>query len=158
MSEHATLRRQVYGTDSHMHLLHALEGVTAEQAGTVPDGAPHSIYQLVVHMTYWQDIGVARAQGVPVPDTEDWTAPPAPESAEAWSEAIEGLAAGLWELDAMLEDEDTDLDAVVEPDRKRTARDNVLMVLCHNSYHLGQIVMLRQRLQAWPPPRTGGAA
>jgi uncharacterized damage-inducible protein DinB len=159
MSERATLKTQVYGTESHVHLLHALEGVTVEQAGTVLEGAQHSIYQLVMHMTYWQEIGLARTRGMHAPSpehaAEGWTAPAAPQSDDGWSEAVEGMAAGLWELDAMLESEDVDLDRVVEPDRKRTARDNVLMVLCHNSYHLGEIVMLRRQLGAWPPPRGG---
>jgi uncharacterized damage-inducible protein DinB len=159
MSERATLKTQVYGTESHVHLLHALEGVTVEQAGTVLEGAQHSIYQLVMHMAYWQEIGLARARGMHAPSpehaAEGWTAQAAPQSEAEWSEAVEELAAGLWELDAMLESEDVDLDRVVEPDRKRTARDNVLMVLCHNSYHLGEIVMLRRQLGAWPPPRGG---
>jgi uncharacterized damage-inducible protein DinB len=149
----------VYGTESHVHLLHALEGVTVEQAGTVLEGAQHSIYQLVMHMAYWQEIGLARARGMPAPSpehaAEGWTAQAAPQSDDEWSEAVEELAAGLWELDAMLDSEDVDLDRVVEPDRQRTARDNVLMVLCHNSYHLGEIVMLRRQLGAWPPPRGG---
>jgi uncharacterized damage-inducible protein DinB len=159
MSEHTTLKRQIYGTDSHVHLLHALEGVTPEQAGAVLDGASHSIYQLVMHMTYWQDIGLARMRGEPAPSpehaAEGWAAPAAPGSDDDWSEAVEGLAAGLWELEATLESGEIDLDRVVEPDRSRTVRDNVLMVLCHNSYHLGEIVILRRQLGAWPPPKGG---
>ncbi len=159
MSERDTLKTQVYGTYSHVHLLHALEGLTAEQAGALPQGAPHSIHQLVAHMTYWQEIGLARVRGdhAPTPEgaADGWTAPAAPESEEEWEDTVEGLAAGLWELDAMLEAPEVDLDRVVEPERQRTARDSVLMVLCHNSYHLGEIVLLRRQLGAWPPPRGG---
>lgn len=28
-------------------------------------------------------------------------------------------------------------------------------IASHNSYHLGQVVILRQRLCAWPPPSGG---
>jgi len=45
----------------------------------------------------------------------------------------------------------------VEPEGRRTVRDNLLMVLCHNSYHLGEIVTLRRQLRAWPPPRGGAS-
>jgi uncharacterized damage-inducible protein DinB len=32
------------------------------------------------------------------------------------------------------------------------ARDIVWQTLVHNSYHLGQVAVLRQALGAWPPP------
>ena len=55
----------------------------------------------------------------------------------------------------MLQSPEVDLDQVVEPALRRTVRDNLLMVMCHNSYHLGEIVQLRRRLGAWPPPKGG---
>jgi uncharacterized damage-inducible protein DinB len=44
---------------------------------------------------------------------------------------------------------------MVQRDRGVTVREEVLMLQGHNSYHLGQIVLLRQELGAWPPPRGG---
>ena len=33
-----------------------------------------------------------------------------------------------------------------------TVKDIVWQTLVHNSYHVGQVVLLRQALGAWPPP------
>ena len=65
------------------------------------------------------------------------------------------LAEGLRGLEALLADREFELDGVAEPDRGTTVREELLMLQGHNSYHLGQIVMLRQELGAWPPPRGG---
>ena len=159
MSECDSLRQQLQGAYSHVQLLDALGGVDLGQAGAVPEGLPHSIFQLLRHMIYWQDLGIARMQGMPVPmpdsAADGWTAAHGPESDEEWSETIDDFATGLWEMDAMLQSPEVDLDQVVEPARRRTVRDNLLMVMCHNSYHLGEIVQLRRRLGAWPPPKGG---
>ena len=37
----------------------------------------------------------------------------------------------------------------------RTPLGEVLMVQGHDSYHLGQIVQLREQLGSWPPPKGG---
>ena len=39
--------------------------------------------------------------------------------------------------------------------RNTSVREEFLMIQGHNSYHLGQIVVLRQLLGAWPPPHGG---
>ncbi len=159
MSERDTLKVQLHGTHSHVKMLDALEGLTAEQAGVVPGESPHSVFQLLRHMIYWQDIGIARILGTapPFPESsaEGWTAAAAPTDATEWDETVEEFSTGLWEMDAMLDSDEVDLDAVVEKDRMRTVRDNLLMVMCHNSYHLGEIVMLRRQIGAWPPPKGG---
>jgi uncharacterized damage-inducible protein DinB len=159
VSERETLKAQLLGVYSHVHMLDALEGLSAEQAGAVPEGLPHSVFQLLRHMIYWQDIGIERMRGTPPPfpesAAEGWTALPAPAGQTEWDDTIESFTAGLWEIDAMLDSPEVDLDAVVESDRWRTVRDNLLMIMCHNSYHLGEIVMLRRQLGAWPPPQGG---
>lgn len=157
MGEREALERNLYGADSHVHAVHALEGLTARDVGARPAGLTHSIYQLLQHMIYWQDIGIARVRGAPstMPSSsaEGWTAAPAPASQAVWDEGVRSFTDGLEQLEGLLPS--VDLDRVVEPDRQRTARQNVLMVMGHNSYHLGQIVQIRQLLGKWPPPKGG---
>lgn len=159
MNEREALLAHLYGTDSHVPLLHALEGLDAEAAGKRPHGVPHSIHQILRHMSYWQEIAIARIRGEnpPRPKTaaEGWTATVEPEGEAGWEDAVEEFSSGLWELQAYLEDPDADLGAPSEAERRRVARNEVLMVLGHNSYHLGQIVSLRQQLGLWPPPEGG---
>jgi len=37
----------------------------------------------------------------------------------------------------------------------KTPLEMLQTITSHNSYHLGQVVVLRQRLCAWPPPSGG---
>ena len=159
MNERQALQHQLYGVNSHLHVLHALEGLDHRVAGARVGRAPHTIFQILHHMVYWQDIALARMRGerpaTPASAALGWMTPAAPEDASDWEAAIACLAEGLRGLEALLADREFELDGVAEPDRGTTVREELLMLQGHNSYHLGQIVMLRQELGAWPPPRGG---
>jgi len=159
VNEREALREQLYGVNSHVHTVHALEGIAPGAAGARVPGSPHTIFQILHHMIYWQDITLARLRGerpeAPQSAKLGWEAPPAPEDASDWEAAIACLAEGLRDFEALLADSSFELDAVRDPRRRETAREEILMVQCHNSYHLGQIAMLRQQQGAWPPPKGG---
>ena len=157
MNEREALAAQLYGESSHPHVLHALEALDHEQAGRKVGHSPHSILQILQHMTYWQDISLARLNGEAPPSPKSaalgWTAPDAPEDESEWQAAIACFAEGLRALEARARDPELDLDQRVQLDRRVTAREELLMILGHNSYHVGQIVLLRRALGTWPPPR-----
>jgi len=159
VNEREALARQLYGESSHKHVLHALEGLDPELAGRRAGRSPHTIYQILQHMTYWQDIAEARLRGEPPPRPSSaalgWTEREAPEDESDWQAAIACFAEGLRALEARVLDPELDLGRMVQRDRGVTVREEVLMLQGHNSYHLGQIVLLRQELGAWPPPRGG---
>lgn len=161
MNEVQALREQLSGVNSHLPYLQALEGLDPELAGRAPSGAPHTIFQVLHHMIYWQDITLARLRGErpepPRSSTLGWQTPRAPEDASDWEAAIAELAEGLRALEEHLAQPGLDLGARPDPARKTSVREELLMIQGHNSYHLGQIVALRQQLGAWPPPRGGQA-
>ena len=159
MNEREALANQLYGASSHKHVLHALEGLDPALAGRKVGRANHTIFQILQHVAYWQDISLARLAGDPPPRPASaalgWTAADTPVDEGEWQAAIACFAEGLRALEARVLDPELDLDRVVQPDRGVTAREEILMTQGHNSYHLGQIVLLRQELGAWPPPRGG---
>jgi len=159
MTEREALIAQTYGVNSHKHVLQALEGLEPRLAGTRVGEASHTIFQILHHMVYWQDIALARVRGErpprPASAALGWMTPSAPEDASDWEAVIACLAEGLRSFEELLGDPGFELDRMIDPERRVTAREEILMVQGHNSYHLGQIVMLRQELGAWPPPRGG---
>ena len=159
MNEREALREHLYGVNSHLHTLHALEGLDPSAAGERVAAAPHTIFQILHHMIYWQDITLARLRGEnperPTSVALGWETPAGPEDGSDWEAAVACLAEGLRAFEGMLGDPEFDLDGVADPVRSQTAREEILMLQAHNSYHLGQIVMLRQELGSWPPPRGG---
>ena len=159
MNERELLRRQIYGEDSHVHLLNGLEGVDLATAGAAVPGSPHTIYQILRHMIFWQEVALDRIEGAPParPATaaEGWPGTPVPSEAGEWNEAVERLALGLRRLEEHSVDPELDLDRVSEPERRRTVRQEIFMAAGHNSYHFGQIALLRRQLASWPPPKGG---
>jgi len=159
MNERQALLEQIHGVGSHVGFLPALESLAPHAAGRLVPGAPHTIFQILHHMVYWQDITLARLhrQSPPSPKSADlgWQTPAAPEDESDWEAAVAQLAEGLRGYEALLADPSLDLGATLDPKRGTSAREELLMIQGHNSYHLGQIVSLRQLLGAWPPPRGG---
>ena len=159
MNLRGAMREQLYGVNSHTNTLHALEGLEPRDAGAAFEDTPHTIFQILHHMIYWQDIALARLNGghprSPAHAEEGWDSPRAPEDASDWEAAVASLAEGLRGMEALLADPEYDLNHVLPCRRDETAFEELLMVMGHNSYHLGQIVQLRDRLGAWPPPRGG---
>lgn len=159
MNEREALRDQIYGVNAHLNILHALEGLDPTAAGEFVGRAPHTIHQILHHMIYWQDITLARLRGEnpasPPTAAPGWDFPPAPEDASAWEASIACMAEGLRGLEAILADPSVDLASIPHRTRTESVREEILMIQGHNSYHLGQIVSLRQGLGTWPPPRGG---
>jgi uncharacterized damage-inducible protein DinB len=157
MSEKENLRKLLYGEGAHTNALHALEALNDEQIGSRPAKAPHSIYQILWHMIYWQEYELANIAGkppsYPTHAIESWPPETAPRNLSEWNETIQKFAAGLKRYEALLDDPAADWERVVNAKKNETVRDVVWMIVAHNSHHLGQIIMLRQQLGAWPPPK-----
>lgn len=159
MNDRIILREQLYGIHSHVHILHGLEGLDPELVGRAIVGSPHTVFQVLRHMIYWQDISLARmnedSPAEPQTAAEGWSFPMAPEDDSDWEATVASFAEGLRTIEERIANPDIDLDRVVDARHKRTTREQILMVSSHNSYHLGQLVQLRLQLGSWPPPRGG---
>lgn len=125
-----------------------LADLTPEMAATVPDGIPYSIAQQVAHMVFWQKRWLGRILERPLERKRgklgDWPAVP-PES---WEGVRQEFLTGLHEAETVADDENTLTKRLANGD---TADAVLLMLILHNTYHLGQIALLRQVLKSWPP-------
>ncbi len=146
--------RALSGKGAHVAPKDAFNGLDWKTAGAQPDGVPHSIFQLLNHMTYWNDWVVKwlAGQKPPVPKhaSGSWPGGAAPQTAKEWRQALRRFEQGLQAMTRA--SQATDLLA------KRGTSTGLQMlqaIAAHNSYHLGQVVVLRQRLGAWPPPSGG---
>ena len=142
------------GTGSHVATKNLFEGLGWKAAGTRPETVPHSIFQLLNHMSYWQDWVVKWLDGetppIPKHAAGGWPGASAPESAKEWQRAVRGFRSGLVNLDR--QSREADLTTV----RGKHSRLGMLQAIAsHTSYHAGQVVLLRRMLSAWPPPSGG---
>jgi uncharacterized damage-inducible protein DinB len=129
-----------------------LANLDAATAAARSIGGAHSIWEIVRHLTVWNDAPRRRIDGeqlLNLPEELNW--PPVEDvSVGAWRAALAALDeahAALHERVLALADGQLD-DPVAGSDP--TVRGMLLGVLQHNAYHAGQILLLRRALGARP--------
>jgi len=160
-----TLRELVYGKRAHVDPFACVEDLSAELAVRTVQGYPHSIWQIVEHMNYWMDYDLRTVVGenphYPDHAMESWPAHPEPASEEQWQAATQRFSRLLARLAVLAESDAPALERIIDyggpPQSARQSTVHALLwqVAAHNSYHIGQIALLRRQLGAWPPRRGG---
>ncbi|MFY9559371.1 MAG: DinB family protein [Terriglobales bacterium] len=158
-----TLRELVYGKGAHVDPIACVEDIGAGLAARTVTGYPHSIWQIVEHMNYWMTYEVHRiaGKGPSYPDhaIESWPAHPEPAREDQWQSARQRFGDLLARLASLTESDAATFRKSVPPDNPSSPPSTVGAVLkqitAHNSYHVGQIAMLRRQFDAWPPRRGG---
>jgi uncharacterized damage-inducible protein DinB len=165
-----TLSELVYGTGAHVDPVACVEDIPAELAARTVAGYPHSIWQIVEHMNYWMeyDFGKVAGENRPYPDKaiESWPVHPNPaadgRAADvAWQATTRRFTDLLARLSRLAECDAAELGRKVQnvgspqSPRESTAQAMLWQIAVHNSYHAGQIALLRRQFGAWPPERGG---
>lgn len=122
-----------------------LDGVPAEAAAHRPLANTHTIWELVMHMTFWEGVGAKRLAGERAGLEEALNFPAMPAISEAnWRQTLTRFRAlnqefsnALARLDGARMDELTAAG-------KRTFYDEAHGVIQHNVYHAGQIALLKK--------------
>jgi hypothetical protein len=159
----ATLRELLYGKGSHANPIACLEDVPVSLVGKKIEGHPHSIWEIVEHMNCWMDYEVHRIGGespvYPEHAIQSWPASEGPASETEWNETLTCFTSLLGQLEVL---SNSNLEimrrqvAASGPSASPSTVEEVLwQMVAHNSYHIGQVVLIRQCLGAWPP-RKGG--
>jgi len=160
-----TLRELVYGKGAHVDPVACVEDISAELAARIVAGYPHSIWQLVEHMNYWMDFEWGKIQGsnphYPDKAIESWPPHQQPASEEQWQATRQHFVEDLARLAMLAEADSSTLDRIVsevgpaKARRQSSVRTTLWQITVHNSYHAGQIALLRRQAGAWPPERGG---
>ena len=140
--------------EAHVDFDHAVKGIPPRLRGTVPDGAEHSLWQLVEHLRIAQaDILefclTAKYKEKKWPE-DYWPKSPGPRSAGAWTKAIAAYRRDRTRLQRLTANPKIGLLATIPHGTGQTYLREILLVADHNGYHIGQIIALRRRLGIWP--------
>ena len=164
MSQRALIEL-LHGQGAHADPIACVEDISAELAARQVAGFPHSIGQLVFHMNYWMEYELRRIRGqrpaYPEHSAESFPAPPSPVDAQDWNRQRMRFASLLAEFAVLAKsssaEKQREIESVHEGDKKvaGTLEAVLWQMVAHNSYHTGQIAMIRRMLGAWPP-RGGG--
>ena len=153
MHLHSVLR----GAHAYLTPQATLAGLAPDIAVRTPDGAEHSIAEIVLHMAFWQQWFLDRCDGraTPAPPRADagWPA----VAATSWDAILERFNDGFNRALTLADDETRSALAISPPLEfnhlaNYTQGDALIHVALHNAHHLGQVITLRQQMGAWPPP------
>jgi uncharacterized damage-inducible protein DinB len=139
--------RRIYEGDAWHgdSLTEILAGITSENAFAKPIPAAHSIWELVLHITSWNETFSARLSGNPVTKPVDGDFPAIAETGErSWQEALQKLRMSQEHLvEAIRKQEESDFSKQFG-DRDYTLSFFLHGILRHIVYHSGQIAILKK--------------
>lgn len=139
--------------EAHADLAAAVADFPAELRGKVPDGLPHSAWQLVEHIriALWDIYEFSRNARHKSPSWPDgyWPKTPAPPDDQAWEHSIAVINESLEGMGKLITDPKHDLLAPIPGGSGQTLLREALLLADHNAYHLGQLVLVRKALGAW---------
>lgn len=148
------LRKLLAGHEAHIDWASALKTFPKELRGKKPSGAPHSAWELLEHtrIAQWDILEFSRNPEHISPDWPSGYWPPqsSPPSAAAWDGRIKSLQRDLASMVKLVMSPKTDLTARIPHGSGQTILREALLMADHNSYHLGQFVLLRRMLGSWP--------
>ena len=149
----AKLYRAVYEGDGNGEAWHGpalkplLKDVMAEQASCVPILGQHSIFQLVLHIAYWEEIELRRFLGetvtAPLNSPDDWPANRKVTDAE-WRAILNRLEASHTALRKAIESSADDRLKQQVPGRNHDNYTLLHGTIDHCVYHTAQIALLRK--------------
>lgn len=156
-SLHMAVSNGLSGRMAHVSPASAFEAVEWSSVHEKPAGATHSVWELLHHLIYWQEYCLCLLEGgKPTPPehaSESWIIPPAPRDEATWNAAVARFLQGLER--ALRESTTGRLDEPIAAKPQESRMEVVTSLIGHNSYHLGQVVLLRQMQGSWPPPSGG---
>ena len=139
--------------NAHASLAAALKDIPFKLLGEKIHGLPYSIWQLAEHIriAQWDIMEFSKSAKHKSPDWPDdyWPKEVAPASEKEWEKCIEQIKKDRKEFVELLNNAGDDLYKPFEHGDGQSLLKEALVIADHNSYHTGEIIMLRRLLNAW---------
>ena len=153
----AQLARALGWDEAHAGFDRVVDGISPDSRGRVPPGLPYSPWQLLEHLRLTQEdiLDFCRNPNyreITWPD-HYWPKSPAPPSATAWAESVGRIREDRAALEALARDRSVDLTARIPHGGGQTYLREILLVIDHTAYHMGELIVARRLLGAWPRTR-----
>jgi DinB superfamily len=141
------------GGHAHPDFEAAIADVPPDLRGAKPPGLPHTPWRLLEHMRIAQwDIlrfSIGPDHVSPSFPSGYWPDNDAPPEPRAWDRSVEAFRSDLQAMKDLVADPSTDLFRPIPHGQGQTILREALLVADHNSYHIGQMIVVRRLLGAW---------
>ena len=156
-SHDAELRKQVIellrSRGAHADFDKAIEGLPGGLRGARVKEVPFTAWKLLEHLrlAQWDILEFSRNAKHKSPPWPQgyWPESDAPRNAAAWDASVAAFRRDLAEMEKLVRDPSKDLFAPIAHGQRQTLLREALLVADHNSYHVGQFILLRRALGAW---------
>ena len=140
------------GKDNHLHPLEVLAHCRWEKTGELVGDAPHSIYRILNHIIYWQNLFLERIAGgegkSPVKPSTGWPGEISPANEQEWMQAVQAFQDGFDTASKLASQQD--LSVKIPTFSNMTLGECIVFLAQHNNHHFGQIITMCQVLGTWP--------
>src|SRR5215831_595898 len=149
----AELAKALAWGEAHADFDKAVKDFPPALRGRRAHGLPHSAWELLEHLRLAQhDIldfsRNAKYKELTWPD-DYWPASPEPPDEEAWDKSVAAFRRDRKALQKMAADPKLNLARKIPHGDGQTYMREILLVIDHNAYHVGELVLLRRLLGAW---------
>jgi hypothetical protein len=150
----ASIARLLDWEDAHAAFDKVVGGLPRRLRGQVPPGLPYSPWQLLEHLRLTQedilDFCLNPAYEERQWPDDYWPKGPLPPSASAWDESVARFRQDRAALKQLALNPSVELLEKVPAGEDHTYLRELLLVADHTAYHLGELVVVRRALGAWP--------
>jgi hypothetical protein len=141
------------GGHAHATFDDVVKDFPIDRTGIRPEGAPYSAWELLEHMRIAQEDILRFSQSAdhqsPGWPEGYWPKSAAPATQSQWDESLKAFRKDLAEFKGMVQDDSQDLYKKFPWGDGQTLLREAMLIADHNSYHLGQLVLVRRLVGAW---------
>jgi hypothetical protein len=139
--------------NAHATFDQSVKNIPFKKLGTTPENLPYSIWMLVEHIRIAQadilDFSInAYYKGLKWPE-EYWPAEQAPKDEQSWQKSVEQIRQDRQTFIDLLNNPGADLFTPFPHGEGQNLFREALLIADHNSYHTGQIILIRRSLNDW---------
>ncbi len=138
---------------AHLNLEGALAGLKKENRNKQPAKNVHSVWEEVEHIRISQE-DILRYMVDPKWVSPNWPQEYWPDKSsqvpdDIWQTSIDKIFSDLEEFVQVIKNESIDLTSIIPHTQSHTYLREIILNADHNSYHIGQIVVVRKLLGDW---------
>jgi uncharacterized damage-inducible protein DinB len=147
------LARSLSWKDAHAGFDASVKDLPADLRGKRPAGLPHSPWEILEHLRIAQhdilDFCINPDYHEMEWPKDYWPPSPEPPSKAAWDESVAAFVRDREAVQKLATDTSLDLTARIPWGTGQTYLREIVLILDHNTYHIGQLVLIRRLLGSW---------
>ena len=131
----------------------AIDKLSFEDLARKPEGAPWTLWELFEHIRIAQwdilEFGKSAEHQSPEFPKGYWPESSKPQDADAWEQSVASFRRDLAAMKELVLDPEIDLHEKIPHGDGQTILREAMLVADHNTYHLGQMVLVMKMLGRW---------